>query len=140
MALFSGTLQPSHPNVRCVVEPRYLEIHEQELQHHPMRTYHPLQPVLLTQPSPLLRHDGPLYETIPVDFGSCGVCELKVYRVRSVSQGTVPAIVWCSEGEFLVTSPLSMMVGLIVIGGNMMPGDIDGESSVLSRLCHGAYP
>ncbi|KAK6385914.1 hypothetical protein LTS17_001486 [Exophiala oligosperma] len=30
------------------------------------------------------------------------------------------------------------MVGLIVIGGNMMPGDIDGESSVLSRLCHDA--
>lgn len=102
-------LQPLHPDMRQRLDPRYVEIHDRDLQYRPMRVFHPWQPGFRDQPSPLARYDGPRYPTTTLDIGIEGACNIRAYRSPGVT-GFVPAIVWCAGSEYFSVFVTTLMV------------------------------
>ncbi|KAK5555911.1 hypothetical protein LTR46_005757 [Exophiala xenobiotica] len=110
-------LQELDPEARRNLSEPYIRFHDNELQYHPKRIFHPWKSEYRTQPSPLAVWSYSPFPTSAVDYEIPDASTIRVYMPeRGPPRNGLPALLWCS-------------------GGGMVLGDIESDQGMLTRLC-----
>ncbi|KAK5453553.1 hypothetical protein LTS15_006738 [Exophiala xenobiotica] len=109
-------LQQLDREARRHLSPLYTRFHDDELQYHPKRIFHPWKPEYRTQPSPPAVWSYSCFPTSAVDYEIPDASTIRVYTPEGgPPKNGLPALLWCS-------------------GGGMVLGDIESDHGMLTRL------
>jgi hypothetical protein len=92
--------QQLDPEARRNLSEPYTQFHDNELQYHPKRIFHPWKPEYRTQPSPLAVWSYSPFPTSIVDYEIPDASTIRVYMPQGgIPIIGLPALLWCSGGD-----------------------------------------